>query len=142
MKEALDRQTKNVRGVIDIMKIKMKRTAVILGTAAAMLFCTPVMAGWQQDSNGYYYLDGSNRVYSNWLRMANSTGGYTYYYINSNGYMVTGWQKINNVWYYFRSDGVMATGWQEVNGEWYYLDPQNGQMKTGWHNQQENGTTI
>ena len=98
------------------MNKKMRILTAVLGLSTAMALAVPAMGAWQQDTNGYYYMDGNTRVYSNWLRMANNGGGYTYYYIGSNGYMVTGWQQINNVWYYFQSNGVMATGWQQING--------------------------
>ena len=123
------------------MNKRIRILTAALGISAACMLSMPVFAAWQQDANGYYYMNGNSRVYSNWLRMANSNGGYTYYYINQNGYMVTGWQKLNNVWYYFNADGTMATGWKQIDGAWYYLDPQSGQMKTGWHNQQNNGVT-
>ena len=123
------------------MNKRIRILTAALGISAACMLSMPVFAAWQQDANGYYYMNGNSRVYSNWLRMANSNGGYTYYYINQNGYMVTGWQKLNNVWYYFNADGTMATGWKQIDGAWYYLDPQSGQMKTGWYNQQNNGVT-
>ena len=35
--------------------------------------------------------------------------------------MVTGWQKINNVWYYFKDGGAMVTGWLKLGSTWYYF---------------------
>lgn len=44
-----------------------------------------------------------------------------------NGNISIGWKKINDNWYYFNSNGVMLTGWQYLtyNGlnNWYYFYP-------------------
>ena len=41
--------------------------------------------------------------------------------------MVTGWQKIGEVWYYFESSGAMVTGWKEISGVYYFFKS-NGAM--------------
>ena len=58
--------------------------------------------------------------------------GEKWYYLDENGVMQTGWQKIKGVWYYFggASDGAMKTGWQTINGKTYYFDSE-GAMATG-----------
>ena len=57
----------------------------------------------------------------------------------SDGSYAKGWrkclwskEKVNGSWFLFRDDGYMKTGWQKVNGKWYYLDPKTGAMQTGW----------
>lgn len=46
-----------------------------------------------------------------------SNSGNTYY-VDSDGYVATGWKKIDGNHYYFDSHGVMATGVAEVDGYW------------------------
>ena len=37
--------------------------------------------------------------------------------------MLTGWiQPSPGTWYYLEPDGRMKTGWLNDNGSWYYLD--------------------
>ena len=122
------------------MRGKARILGMCLGLGIAACAATTVQAEWMQNANGYYYVNNGQVVYNNWLRMTNTDGSYVYYYIGQDGYMETGWVKINNVWYYFNENGTMATGWKQVNGEWYYLQS-NGQMATGWLNVNENGTT-
>ena len=45
------------------------------------------------------------------------------YWIDSNGYMATGWRQYNNgAWYYFKASGAMAANyWVLDNGKWFYL---------------------
>lgn len=64
------------------------------------------------------------------------------YYIDDEGYMVTGWRKIGSKkWYYFKSSidqagreggGQMVLGWREIDGLWYYLHPESVYMMSGW----------
>ena len=50
--------------------------------------------------------------------------------MDSNGYMLTGWQFINNRWYFLHNpNGNMITGWVQTNGLWYYCDA-SGAMLT------------
>lgn len=73
--------------------------------------------GWQQETVTYK-VDGkkvSDTYYS---------------YFGSDGYGVTGWQKISGKWYYFSGSGIMATGWQKISGKWYYFY-KSGKMATG-----------
>ncbi|MBR6897963.1 MAG: hypothetical protein IKN24_07310 [Lachnospiraceae bacterium] len=48
-------------------------------------------------------------------------------YCYKNCQMLTGWQKIDDIWYYFSNAGVMQTGWLKIGGSWY-LFKDNGQM--------------
>ncbi|OSA97763.1 UNVERIFIED_ORG: cell wall-binding protein [Clostridium botulinum] len=48
------------------------------------------------------------------------------------GKVIKGWYEDNGTWYYLNDEGVMQTGWiKDKDGRWYYLDS-NGAMKTGW----------
>ena len=86
-----------------------------------------ISAGWKQDGNGWYYVlpDGAKAA-GRWIEDDGA-----HYWINSSGYMVTGWQQAEGgVWYYFHSDGALAVSeWVDENGQWYYLGA-DGKMLT------------
>ena len=70
-------------------------------------------------------------MHTGWLSF-----GSTYYYLNSEGIRVTGWQTIAGKEYYFdqngvRKDNIKKSGWQTINGKKYYFD-KNGEYVTGW----------
>ncbi|EHI98610.1 cell wall binding repeat-containing protein [Clostridium sp. DL-VIII] len=91
---------------------------------------------WQQVNGKWQYLDGTgDALKSQWWFDAN-TG--KKYYLDKDGYAVTGWLYVDNNWYYFASDGEMKTGWLYLDGSWYYLN-KSGVMRTGWF-QDTNGT--
>ncbi len=70
-----------------------------------------------------------NNVDSSSLKWRESMDGK--WYLCSNSFIMTGWQKVDNNWYYFNEFGVMQKDWVNSNGKWYYLD-NNGCMATGW----------
>ncbi len=43
-------------------------------------------------------------------------------YTDSNGCMVKGWLNLNNGWYYLGTDGRIVTGEQRINGDNYCFD--------------------
>lgn len=62
----------------------------------------PILKGtWIKNCNGWWYKwsNGSFPV-SRFLKIGENT-----YYFKDNGYMATGWQKINNKWYYMSRNG-------------------------------------
>ena len=69
-----------------------------------------------------------NKVVAAYEGWAYDKGVWTFYV---KGEVVTGWNKINNVWYYMNDKGGMQTGWVKVDGAWYYLMDWGG-MATGW----------
>ncbi|WP_160683764.1 cadherin-like beta sandwich domain-containing protein [Clostridium sp. C2-6-12] len=73
-----------------------------------------VMGRWQyNDSIG-------NALISTWFN--DRTNGKVYY-LDSQGYMATGWLSLNGAWYYLdESNGARQNGWKQINGKWYYLD--------------------
>ena len=84
---------------------------------------------WKKTSSGWTYCGSDGSIVKNEFII--DSNGYTYF-LNVNGIMLTGWQKINSRWYYFASSGMMLTGWQQIDGKTYYFNPGNGMMKTGW----------
>lgn len=75
--------------------------------------------GWGRDDKGWYYIkENKSRAAGEWLNL-----GQAEYWIDSDGYMATGWRHFTNgAWYYFRSSGAMAANyWVEDKGKWFYL---------------------
>lgn len=82
--------------------------------------------GWNKNENSTwsYYKNGES-IKMQWLHDG------PWYYLNNEGIMVTGWNKIGGYWYYFNTSGAMQTGWLKDDGKWYYLRG-SGVMATGW----------
>lgn len=91
--------------------------------------------GWAGNGTSWVYLKNGTPIKSQWL--AEEDGNW--YYMGNNGYMLLGWQYINDKWYYLntspnRKIGSVLTGWQLINDKWYYLEPNHngnfGQLYT------------
>jgi glucan-binding YG repeat protein len=84
---------------------------------------------WQNIGGKMQYLDGTgDALKSQWWFDANTGKNY---YLDKNGYAVTGWIYLDNKWYYFDGNSAMKTGWLYLDGSWYYLN-KSGVMQTGW----------
>lgn len=81
---------------------------------------------WFKSGNSWYYLDDDGFEVTGWVKDNNR-----WYYMDKDGVMLTGWVKVNNSWYYMNGDGAMATGWVKDNNSWYFMNA-NGTMATGW----------
>ncbi|WP_297417407.1 cadherin-like beta sandwich domain-containing protein [Clostridium sp.] len=85
---------------------------------------------WVQSSEGWkYYDENGNILKGSWYFDKNQK---QYFYLNSDGFRVTGWFKNNNKWYLMDKGGVMLTGWQYADEKWYMLGT-DGAMKLGWY---------
>ncbi len=78
---------------------------------------------WVKDNYGwrYVYEDGTyakDDIYD----IGNGS-----FYFNEEGYMITGWRYINQVWFYFEPSGYMVKGWKNISGSYYYFD-KDGEM--------------
>lgn len=99
---------------------------------------------WNQDQRGWKFAkpDGSNYtnewvyVKSCWYRIGadgymlqgwNAINDKVYYLVPVSGEMKIGWLLDNNNWYYLEESGAMKTGWVQVNGKWYYFN-EDGRM--------------
>jgi len=94
---------------------------------------------WIKDNTGWWYNFADGNWAKGWERLPWS-GGTNEFYFNNNGYMVTGWQKLqkNEIegWFYFDvNTGCMLTGWQKLQWlggvDWFYFD-EGGFMLTDW----------
>lgn len=121
-------------------KIGITKKIVSLFLAMTLLFSTvPVYAAephWEMTEGGWrYYDENGDYVVSSWIEVTETDDAgvetTTYYFINADGYMVTGWADIEGSRYYFNSEGARITGWYQEAGKWYYFDAE-GKMVTGW----------
>ena len=90
---------------------------------------TEVLSGWVDCGDDRLYADSQGHVLTGWQRIDGN-----WYLFDSNGIMHQGWYW-NGFAYYFldKIDGIMRTGWVLDLGSWYWLDPDNGgAMATGW----------
>ncbi|MBQ9743402.1 MAG: hypothetical protein IJV88_07105 [Ruminococcus sp.] len=85
-------------------------------------------AGWLWDSanSAWYYLDANGYAVSGWVE----DNGKTYYLDPNTNAMLTGHRYIDNKWYYFDSSGALVT-----NGMWY-------QDENGFKYQMGDGTFV
>ena len=99
---------------------------------------------WKSNSKGWWYEYSKGSYAKNEFM---TIGGQTYYF-GSDGYMVTGWKKLDGKWYVFNESGVMfhdcwyqGTYYLDSNGamltntetpDHYYVDGSGKWIKQGW----------
>lgn len=87
--------------------------------------------GWVKGDNGYWYYCDPATGYrqTGWASIDKDI----YYFLPTDGRMVTGWQFIGRYWYYFSAYGTLQTGWIQLDGYTYYCDPTYGYALSGTH---------
>lgn len=84
-------------------------------------------AAWEETSsrllkNGWIYENGAWCYYEqNTLQTGWFCSGGVDYYLQEDGYAVTGWQTINGKNRYFSNTGAMRVGWLRTDGNTYYM---------------------
>lgn len=120
------------------------------------------LQGWVADNGRWWYLIGNGTL--SYPKKQLYKVGIDTYYFDEDGWMVTGWQQIDEKWYYFRSwggmqydavfgvekdgitdyyyadkNGVMASDeWLKINGEWYYFRDWGARLYNAFHDDGEN----
>ncbi len=84
--------------------------------------------GWIELEGDYYYINNEGALLSGWQKI---DGKWYYFYHEESDIMVTGWAYVNGNWYYMSGSGAMVTGWAAISGKWYYFN-NSGAMVTGW----------
>lgn len=112
---------------------------VLLLAAGGALQATTVEAqaavknGWEKKSNKWYYYRNGKKVKGEWIYHNNK-----YYYLKTGNGMMAEKEFIQSEKdghkYYVDKDGVMVTGWQKIKKKWYYFKKKNpaGAMCYGW----------
>lgn len=87
----------------------MRKRIITLGLAAIMSLSMAVcaFAGWEQSGDDWKYKEGDKYISKQWL-------------------------QLGDLWYRFDSNSRMEKGWVKVSGKWYFMDKNNGEMRTGW----------
>ncbi len=90
----------------------------------------PVQTGWVQGDDGLwrYYWSNGTLARSTWIE----DGEDTWYFIDDDGTMRTGWLQNGDDWYFFDSSGVMQTGAIRVEDRVYYMS-YDGSLYVGRH---------
>lgn len=86
--------------------------------------------GWKQAADGihYQYLKKDVVQKNKWLTIKGKK-----YYVDKNGYRVTGFYKKSGKQYYFNSKGVLQKKkWITVDGKNYYVDSNGQVLKSQW----------
>ncbi len=97
------------------------------------------MVTGQQRINGHWYLFDNNGAMQRGFQNLKAYGDDKTVYYNQDGWMLYGWQGIDNVPYYFDTfNGAMMTGERYINGHWYLFD-KNGAMQRGFQNLKDYG---
>ena len=97
------------------------------------------MVTGQKYINRHWYLFDHNGVMQRGFQNLKDYGDNKTVYYNKDGWMLYGWQGIDNVPYYFDTfNGKMLTGEQYINGHWYLFNDK-GQMQRGFQKVMENG---
>ncbi|WP_025087147.1 KxYKxGKxW signal peptide domain-containing protein [Ligilactobacillus apodemi] len=116
--------------------------------------------GWQWIDNATHYFNtfdgnmaiGQQKIIDHWY-LFNEKGemqrGFQYIadqnktvYYNQDGWMLYGWQWLNNATYYFDTfDGNMATGQQNINNHWYLFN-EKGEMQRGFQYIADQNKTV
>ena len=81
----------------------------------------PKKSGWYDEDGGRrFYLGNSGEpVRNSWYQDADGR----WYWFDGAGMMVHDtWYQYNGAWYYLGTDGAMLTGQQTIDGKWYVLD--------------------
>ena len=97
------------------------------------------MATGQKFITGHWYLFDNNGAMQRGFQNLKDYGDNKTVYYNQDGWMLYGWQWLNNATRYLDTfNGAMATGQKKINGHWYLFD-NNGAMQRGFQNLKDYG---
>lgn len=110
-----------------IAKTGLPQTQATLPTIASTL--PSINIGKWEKVNQKWSLKKADGQYARnqWANIASK-----WYFLDKDGYILTGLNNINNNTYNFAADGSMSLGWVNINYKWYYFEPSSGAMKKGW----------
>ncbi len=80
------------------------------------------------NGHGMFFDDENGKLKRNcWVNVNEKN-----YFVDNNGYIVTGFQQLGSKYYYFDNSGIMKTGIITINNKRYYFDTTSGALQTGW----------
>lgn len=85
--------------------------------------------GWKKTNDGHYqYIKADKLLKKQWVSVKGKK-----YYVDSNGYRVTGLNKISKKLYYFNNSGVLQKKkWITVDSKTYYIGNSGYALKSQW----------
>ena len=113
-----------------------------------------MLTGWQDTDGKRYLLDKNGAMRTGWYKEevaaqgnnnsnnssdtnsstnttdTDATKTESWYYLNDDGSMRTGWLLDGEKWYYLNTNGIMQKGWLIISNSKYYLN-EDGTMATG-----------
>ncbi len=91
---------------------------------------TTAAGKWVKNAKGYRYRYTASKKYAKntWLKVKGKI-----YFVDKNGYRITGFKRYKKNRYYLDAKGTLVTGWKEIKGQSYYFSLKNGAMYTGWN---------
>ncbi len=100
--------------------MKKKLTAAaLLCIALTILFSVTVFGGWEEQRKWKYRDENGDYKTDQWFT---DSSGKTYY-LDEEGYMVTGWLKKDGRIWFFNEEGDRVTGIAEIDGKaWYFQE--------------------
>ena len=86
---------------------------------------------WVRSSRGYRYRLSGTGTYARgtWLNRKGKI-----YYVDKNGFRVTGLKKYKGNYYFLNAKGVLKLRWKTLKGKRYYFSELTGAALTGWKN--------
>lgn len=111
-----------------------EHSSIAVSKSTSPMICLYYCDGFPQIHSGWVTANGytclfENSMYSvsnRWIK--NSDG--TYLYLNSDGFVNTGWVNVDEKYFYMDESGIMQTGWLNYEDQLYYLHT-DGSMATG-----------
>lgn len=108
-------------------KITMTQTASTAKQTTTAAAEAESEVGWQHDSGGYYFITSDGLVLTG-HQIINDDD----YYFDDDGYALTGWTDVGFRTVYLSEKGCVQLGWLELGKKTYYLGV-DGDKRTGWH---------
>jgi len=99
-------------------------------TVDSSITVAPDFTGWQMSADGvtYQYYKKGTLQKSKWLTIEKKK-----YYVDENGYRVTGFYDVNGMTYYFNDNGVMQKNkWFTTEGNTYHVNADGIVLKSQW----------
>lgn len=93
--------------------------------------------GWEEIDGSTYYFYPNGAMATGWIKEEQKSDGFTWvtwFYANSSGELLSGWQNIGGVWYYFDDYAFyMYIGAHEIGGKFYVFQSNGAWVsKAGW----------
>ncbi len=100
----------------DNVKLSLESNTTYVITTNAL---PTISAGWNNIDNSWYMINSNGSIKTGWFK---DTDG-SWYNLSDTGKMKTGWFKdTDGKWYNLSSSGRMNTGWfKDTDGKWYFL---------------------